>query len=67
LALHKTQLAGLARQLKGLDPSATLERGYAIVRDQNGRIVFKTKQAVPGKTIQVRVSDGSFSARVEQQ
>ncbi|MBN1580400.1 MAG: exodeoxyribonuclease VII large subunit, partial [Anaerolineae bacterium] len=65
LTLNNTQLAGLARRLEGLNPYATLDRGYAIVRDQDGQIVFKTKQAVPGKPLQVRVSDGTFSARVE--
>jgi exodeoxyribonuclease VII large subunit len=65
LALNKTRFAGLARRLEGLNPYATLERGYAIVRDQDGQVVLKTKQAVPGKQLQIRVSDGAFSARVE--
>ena len=54
----------MAHRLKGLDPHATLARGYAIIRRHDGTIVRHTAQVNPGDKLAIRVTDGSFSARV---
>ena len=67
LALNRERLSGLRQQLCGMNPIATLERGYAIVRCQDGQVVRQVAQVLPGDPIQVRVSDGAFTARVDGQ
>ena len=53
-----------AGRLRALSPRATLERGYAIARTDNG-LVRSTGHVQPGDRIAVEVADGSFAARVE--
>jgi exodeoxyribonuclease VII large subunit len=51
-------------RLRALSPSATLERGYAIVR-RGDEVVRSTEQVSSGDDLAVRVADGSFGARAE--
>ena len=51
-------------RLAALSPTATLERGYAIVRRGDG-VVRSAGQVETGDEITVRVADGSFGAKVE--
>ena len=53
-----------AARLRVLSPQKTLERGYAIVRTEAGLVTSRTAVAT-GDHVAVRVSDGSFGARVE--
>jgi len=65
LALHRSQLAGLQARLAALSPVAVLERGYAIVRQQDsGAIVRQVEQVSPGDRLSIRVQDGEFGATV---
>jgi exodeoxyribonuclease VII large subunit len=64
LILLRERLSGLARRLDGLSPRATLARGYAVVRGQDGQVVRRAAQVAAGELITVRVSDGDFTARV---
>lgn len=66
LALKRVQIEGLAHRLVGLNPYATLERGYAIVRDEAGRMIRTVSQVQSNQAIRVRVSDGEFAARTEK-
>ncbi|HOG47292.1 MAG TPA: exodeoxyribonuclease VII large subunit [Anaerolineae bacterium] len=47
LALRRARLEGLQGQLAPLSPQATLERGYAIVREQQGRRVVRSVRQAP--------------------
>jgi exonuclease VII large subunit len=47
-----------------LSPSATLRRGYAIVRTESG-LVFSSDAVAPGDRVEVALAEGSFGARVE--
>jgi exodeoxyribonuclease VII large subunit len=49
-----------------LSPMATLERGYAIVRTDNGTLILSAADARTGDRVQVELRDGSFGARVER-
>jgi exodeoxyribonuclease VII large subunit len=51
-------------RLVALSPSATLDRGYAIVRRGDG-VVRSAGEVESGDQITVRVADGSFGATVE--
>ena len=48
-------------------PKATLSRGYAIVRTENGRIVRSVGQVKAGEEVDVQVADGRFPATVRSQ
>lgn len=47
------------------NPLAILERGYAIVRLEDGSVVRGVEQARPGAAISVQVRDGQFGAVVD--
>jgi exodeoxyribonuclease VII large subunit len=66
LALERriARLDTVHARLAALSPTATLERGYAIVRRGDG-VVRSAEDVGPGDQITVRVADGSFGAKVE--
>ena len=66
LALERrtARLDTVHARLSALSPTATLERGYAIVRRGDG-VVRSAGQVESGDEITVRVADGSFGAKVE--
>jgi exodeoxyribonuclease VII large subunit len=60
----RARLEHSAGRLRALSPHATLQRGYAIVR--NGDEIVRSAAAVSvGESIDVEVADGRFGARVE--
>jgi exodeoxyribonuclease VII large subunit len=63
--LLRERLSGLVHRLDGLNPYATLARGYAIVRGSDEQVVRSVAQVTAGEEITILVSDGDFSARVE--
>lgn len=61
LRLRRQQMDGLAGQLVGMSPLATLERGYAIVRSkETASVIRSTEQVAPRERLDVRVTDGEF-------
>jgi exodeoxyribonuclease VII large subunit len=64
MELRRTWLAGLEQRLVALNPQAVLERGYAMLRDSAGALVYSTGQVHPGQALSARVSDGEFGVRV---
>lgn len=60
------QLRGLARSLEAISPLATVARGYAILRHEDGRIVRRSVDARPGDTLDARLQDGVLKVRVEE-
>lgn len=60
----RTRLDIARTGLASANPLAILQRGYAIVRREDGSIVNRTSQALPGAGISVQVSDGSFDATI---
>jgi exodeoxyribonuclease VII large subunit len=65
LARDHVAIEGAAATLAALGPWATLERGYAIVRDASGAIVRDATLLSPNDPIDVRLAHGSVDARVE--
>jgi exodeoxyribonuclease VII large subunit len=66
LDLHRSGLAGMEARVAALSPLATLERGYAIVRQAGtGELVRSTGQVRAGDQLAIRVQDGEFGAVVE--
>jgi exodeoxyribonuclease VII large subunit len=62
---RRARLEIAAARLRALSPTATLERGYAIVRDGD-RIVRSGAELEPGRTVDVTLAEGGFEATVEE-
>ena len=61
-----TRLGALAAALVQLNPQATLERGYSIVRDLNGQVIRSSKEIATGDALEVRFSVGWAHAKVSE-
>jgi exodeoxyribonuclease VII large subunit len=59
-----TLLKNHISQLNAVSPLATLARGYAIVKDQNGKVSTDAATLQPGDKIDVRLDKGEFKAQV---
>jgi len=64
LERHRQALAGLAGRLDALSPLRILERGYALARDEQGRVLKRVAQFPPALPFRLRVTDGTVAARV---
>jgi exodeoxyribonuclease VII large subunit len=64
LERKRARLDGAYGRLRALSPRATLERGYAIVRDGE-RIVRAGADVAPGAHVDVELGQGGFGATVE--
>lgn len=64
--LRRARVDGLASRLQALSPLAVLQRGYAVVRGPDGRILQSVQQVKPGDVIAARLKDGELSAQVQQ-
>jgi len=60
---HGAEIAQMTGRLRALSPAATLERGYAIVMTDDGRIVRDPATVPGGSLLDIRVSGGRFAAR----
>ncbi|HEV3156212.1 MAG TPA: exodeoxyribonuclease VII large subunit [Candidatus Baltobacteraceae bacterium] len=65
LLVRHSRLNVVSAQLAGLDPTAILQRGYAIV-ESKGRIVRDASSVACGARIDVRLARGALHARVEE-
>ena len=61
----RERIAGSVHRLQALSPTATLERGYALVSRPDGTPVPRAAEVATGDAMTVRWSDGSAEARVE--
>ena len=64
LERRRARLDTVHARFGALNPAATLERGYAIVR-RGDEVVRAVDQVASGDEVSVRVADGTFGARVE--
>ncbi len=64
LARAGSQAEGLIREISGQGPQKTLARGFAHVRDENGRTVMNANTLGDGSIINVTFHDGAVPATV---
>ncbi|MEW6717768.1 MAG: exodeoxyribonuclease VII large subunit [Chloroflexota bacterium] len=64
MQLQKTHVSALEQRLVALNPLAVLSRGYSLVTDEQGGILRRVEQVHLDQSVQVRLSDGRFGARV---
>lgn len=61
----RSQLDVLAATLQAISPEATLERGYAIVKNKSGKSVSRVSDVEVGENLEATLSDGRLSLSVE--
>jgi exodeoxyribonuclease VII large subunit len=59
------RLGNLITRINAVSPLATLERGYAIVQNQQGAVITDAKQVQAGELITNRLATGQLLCRVE--
>ena len=64
LSVAGRRLAAALDQIEALSPERVLERGYAVVRDEAGRVVRDSADVAAGSEIEVTVARGKFAASV---
>ena len=64
MVLVRGRLDSLSAQLAHLSPLSILDRGYAIVQDESGRVVKEAAAAPVDSTLDVRLSRGRLRATV---
>ena len=62
----RTALAAHRRELEALSPQRVLERGYAVVRDAEGRVVRAASDVTVEARVDLQLASGSLAARVEE-
>lgn len=66
LTRGRARLESLRAELGHLSPLAVLERGYAVVRDEAGRVVKDASAAGPGTLLEILLARGRLRARVAE-
>ena len=66
LEQQRQKLDRMDLRLQLLDPRLVLQRGYALLTDDQGKPVTQVKQAAPGAALRAQLSDGSVDLVVTQ-
>ncbi len=66
LERDRLTLQQAARALHTVSPLATLERGYAILFDEAGKVLRSTQGVETGTALRARLADGELGLRVEE-
>ncbi len=61
---RRSAFTQLSRQLTALSPLAVLQRGYALVLDENGAVVRSVERLTPNQQVSTRLGDGAFTSQV---
>jgi exodeoxyribonuclease VII large subunit len=59
---QSTDLSNKKNLLRSLSPQSTLDRGYAVVRDADGKVITDPKMAKSGTLLKLRVAKGDLDA-----
>jgi exodeoxyribonuclease VII large subunit len=65
LEKSRALLSAHSASLDALSPLRVLGRGYAVARDENGKILKRIAQLPAGKEFRLRVTDGEVNGRVQ--
>ena len=63
---NAVRLQGSKRQLNALSPLAVLNRGYALVFDENGSLVKKASSLTPNQRLVTRLAEGSIESHLTE-
>ena len=65
LSNFSTKVDGLDQRLKGSSLNQTLKRGFAILRDKDGKPISSRSELISGQSLTATFADGDASLRVE--
>jgi exodeoxyribonuclease VII large subunit len=65
LQMQRQRCEMLRQSLLNLDPTAVLQRGYAVAFQDNGQVVRSTLQLQPDQSLRLTFADGQAIARIE--
>ncbi len=51
------------REISGQGPDKTLSRGFAVVRDGEGRTITSLRHTMPDQAVEIQFRDGAIGAR----
>ncbi len=60
-----TELKGLSARIESVAPKRVLERGYAMVKSSDGKVVSRASDASPGAALKVSFGDGDIGVHVD--
>ncbi|MGN1189519.1 MAG: exodeoxyribonuclease VII large subunit, partial [Candidatus Ornithospirochaeta sp.] len=60
------EVFALKKEINALSPLSVLNRGYALVRDENGKIIRNKKDVKNGDTLYIRVEKGEIRSVVQE-
>ena len=66
LGRYRQKFAALAASLDAMSPLAVLGRGYAVARDEQGKILKSWRETAPGSRVSVTLGEGGFTAVVDK-
>jgi exodeoxyribonuclease VII large subunit len=66
IARRREHLVHLEARLRGLGPQGTLDRGYALVLDGQGRPLTQAAKAKSGDAVKIVLSQGALGAQVTE-
>ncbi len=66
ISRNRQRYVALTAKLDAMSPLKVLTRGYAMVQDDQGRLLRSVDQAQPGDRVAVRLSDGRLQATVTE-
>ena len=61
---EQRMVASSARMLESLSPLPTLARGYTVLRDSTGAVIYRTGALAVGQEVYGQMLDGRFTAKV---
>lgn len=66
-SLEKQELliSGLRGQVRALSPKLTLDRGYAVVRDEKGHVLTEPKKVEAGQKLRITLAGGDLGATAD--
>ena len=65
IAHRRQQLESQGKLLETLSHKSVLQRGFALVRDQQGKMLRRADAIAPGQSLQLEFADGTVKAQAE--
>jgi len=62
LEKQATDLTNKKSLLRSLSPQSTLDRGYAVIRDESGQVITDPAKVTAGQSLKLRVAKGDLEA-----
>ena len=66
LGIKSQEYFSINKEMNALSPLSVLKRGYALVRDENGKIIRDKRDVKKGDTLYIRVEKGEIKSIVEE-